>query len=172
MCVQPQRWLTVTARQSLSHQSLKPRFNSCGWQDVGITGPARPSVPSATTHGDSLAFGRGVSPPLQWPVPGAPAGPPVHISQRYPETCPRCIFHGGMIRYPSRVVVAPSRPLGNAVRADRTAWIAARFMPTPPTRRSAVRHQKKSMDKAAKLAMLSYGDTKCVDLWESEAYCI
>ena len=30
----------------------------------------------------------------------------------------------------------------------------------------------KSMDKAAKLSMLSDGDTKCVDLWEGEACCI
>ena len=105
------------------------------------------AAPAISTHGGSQAFSRakGVSPPR----------PP-----QWPETCPnlRCILHDGIRVGPGRVVVAPSRPLGNAV--DRAAWIAARSMLLQPGGLRCGQHME-SMDKAAKLAMLSDGDKKC-----------
>ena len=50
-----------------------------------------------------------------------------------------------------------------------SARIAARSMPILRPGGLRCGHHMKSMDKTAKLAMLSDRDTKCVDLWEGEA---
>ena len=80
VCVQLRRWLTVTGRQSRSRQSLVPLFNSCCGQDVGIAGPARPSVPTAT----------------HWPLVAVLARLHSGLSP-VPPPAPRCIFHGGIL---------------------------------------------------------------------------
>ena len=104
------------------------------------------AAPAVSTHGGSQAFSRakGGSPPL----------PP-----QWPETCPnpRCTLHDGIRVGSGRVVVAPSRPLGNAVHC--AAWIAGRSIPLLRPGGLLCGQHMESMDEAAKLAMLSDGDT-------------
>ena len=61
-----------------------------------------------------------------------------------------CILHDNIRVWPDRAVVAPSRPLNNAVRVNRAKLAML----------------------SAKLALLSDGDTKCKDLSDGRAYYI
>ena len=61
-----------------------------------------------------------------------------------------------------RRLAALSRPLGNQARTGSSR-------PYRMDRGKIHAHSPPGMDTAAKLALLSDGDTKCVDLWEGEA---